>query len=73
MLIGRIPQVIESYLENSDLQIVDEVKKEIIDLYEEDFIKIDSTGLVGGIYDAISKNSRGSASRYIFFHLLDLI
>lgn len=65
MLIGGMPQAIESYLESNNLQVVDEVKREIIDLYKEDFIKIDGTGLAGDIYDAIPANLSSNASRYI--------
>lgn len=65
MLIGGMPQAIESYLESNNLQVVDEVKREIIDLYEEDFIKIDGTGLAGDIYDAMPANLSSNASRYI--------
>lgn len=65
MLIGGMPQAIESYLESNNLQVVDEVKREIIDLYEEDFIKIDGTGLAGDIYDAIPANLSSNASIYI--------
>ena len=65
MLIGGMPQAIETYLEQNNLQIVDEVKREIIDLYEEDFVKIDGTGLAGDIYDAIPANLSSNASRYI--------
>lgn len=65
MLIGGMPQAIESYLESNNLQVVDEVKRKIIDLYEEDFIKIDGTGLAGDIYDAIPANLSSNASRYI--------
>lgn len=45
--------------------MVDESKREIVDLYEEDFVKIDGTGLAGDIYDAIPANLSGNASRYI--------
>lgn len=65
MLIGGMPQAIESYLESNNLQVVDEVKREIIDLYEEDFVKIDGTGLAGDIYDAIPANLSSNASRYV--------
>lgn len=65
MLIGGMPQAIETYLEQNNLQAVDEVKREIVDLYEEDFIKIDGTGLAGDIYDAIPANLSGNASRYV--------
>ena len=65
MLIGGMPQAIEAYIEQNNLQVVDEVKREIVDLYEEDFIKIDGTGLAGDIYDAIPANLSGNASRYV--------
>lgn len=66
MLVGGMPQAVEAYIEKNNLQEVDEVKREIVDLYEEDFIKIDGTGLAGDIYDAIPANLTGNASRYLF-------
>lgn len=65
MLIGGMPQAVETYLEQNNLQVVDEVKREIVDLYEEDFTQIDGTGLAGDIYDAIPANLSGNASRYV--------
>ncbi len=65
MLIGGMPQAVETYLEQNNLQAVDETKREIVDLYEEDFTKIDSTGLAGDIYDAIPASLSGNASRYV--------
>lgn len=65
MLIGGMPQAIETYKEKNNLQLVDETKREIIELYEEDFVKIDGTGLAGDIYNAITANLSGNASRYI--------
>ena len=65
MLIGGMPQAVEAYLEHDNLQVVDEVKREIVDLYEEDFTKIDGTGLAGDIYDAIPASLSGNASRYV--------
>ena len=65
MLIGGMPQAVETYVEQNNLQEVDEVKREIVDLYEEDFTKIDGTGLAGDIYDAIPANLSSNASRYV--------
>lgn len=65
MLVGGMPQSIETYIEKNNLQLVDETKREIVDLYEEDFVKIDGTGLAGDIYDAIPANLSGNASKYI--------
>ena len=65
MLVGGMPQAVACYLEKNNLQLVDEAKRAIIDLYEEDFIKIDHTGLAGDIFDAIPANLSSNASRYI--------
>lgn len=65
MLVGGMPQAVETYIEHNNLQVVDEIKREIIDLYEEDFKKIDGTGLAGDIYDAIPANLSSNASRYV--------
>ena len=65
MLIGGMPQAVEAYMKHNNLQVVDEIKREIIGLYEEDFNKIDDAGLAGDIYDAIPADLSGNASRYI--------
>ena len=41
MLVGGMPQAVETYIEHNNLQVVDEIKREIIDLYEEDFTKME--------------------------------
>ncbi len=65
MLVGGMPQAVETYLADNNLQAVDEAKREIVDLYEEDFTKIDGTGLAGDVYDAIPASLSGNASRYV--------
>lgn len=71
MLIGGMPQAVEAYIEQNNLQVVDEVKREIIDLYEEDFIKIDGTGLAGDIFDSIPASLSSNASRYVLSNARD--
>ena len=66
MLVGGMPQAVETYLRKNNLQLVDETKRGIIDLYEEDFFKMDDTGLAGDIYDSITASLTSNASRYIF-------
>ena len=65
MLIGGMPQAVETYIEQNNLQVVDEIKRDIVDLYEEDFTKIDNSGLAGDIYDSIPANLSSNASRYV--------
>jgi len=63
MLIGGMPQAILEYLASNNMEKVDRVKRDIIDLYEKDFYKIDSKGKISALYDAIpnelSKHSKG--------------
>ncbi len=65
MLVGGMPQAVEAYIEKNNLQEVDEVKRTIIDLYEEDFFKIDTTGLASDIFDSIPASLSSNSSRYI--------
>lgn len=64
MLVGGMPQAVETYLLTNNLQEVDRVKRDIINLYEEDFYKIDSTGMLAMLYDAIPAQLEKTASRY---------
>ena len=65
MLIGGMPQAVDTYLRENNLQAVDETKRRIIDLYEEDFFKIDGSGRAGEIYDSIPASLTGNATRYL--------
>lgn len=66
MLVGGMPQAVQSYLESNNLEIVDQVKKDIVNLYEDDFYKIDKKGKISSIYDAIpSQLNKHSASYQI--------
>ena len=38
MLVGGMPQAVNAYLKYNNLQMVDKVKREIIELYDSDFI-----------------------------------
>ncbi len=65
ILVGGMPQAVEAYLAKNNLQAVDKVKREIIELYEEDLIKVDPSGLASDIFDAIPANLSKNAARYI--------
>ena len=43
----------EAYVEGRTFTEIDEVKREIINLYKDDFFKIDGTGLIGRMYDSV--------------------
>lgn len=64
MLVGGMPQAVETYLETLNLMEVDKKKREIIELYLDDFQKIDPTGKAERLFKAIPSQLSGNASRY---------
>lgn len=64
MLVGGMPQAVNAYIETNNLGIVDQVKRNILELYEDDFRKIDSSGRAGMLFDAIPAELNKNASRY---------
>lgn len=64
MLIGGMPQAVSTYLNTNNLSEVDQTKREIIDLYSDDFRKIDPSGKVSRLFRAIPSELSKNASRY---------
>ena len=53
MAVGGMPQAVAAYVEGKNFTEIDEVKREIINLYKNDFFKIDGTGLIGRMYESV--------------------
>lgn len=64
MLVGGMPQAVEAYIETNNFRKVDEVKRDILKLYEDDFKKIDTSGRISMLFDAIPAQLNTNASRY---------
>ena len=64
MLVGGMPQAVSEFLESNNLEEVDRVKRNIINLYEDDFHKIDPSGRLSALFDAIPAQLNSNASRY---------
>lgn len=64
MLVGGMPQAVSEYIASNNLSAVDSVKREIIDLYADDFRKIDPTGKATRMFYAIPGQLSKNASRY---------
>lgn len=64
MLIGGMPQAVNEYIQTNNFRKVDEIKRDILSLYEDDFKKIDSTGRIAMLFDAIPAQLNRNASRY---------
>lgn len=64
MLVGGMPQAVNEYLETNNFRKVDAIKRDILKLYEDDFKKIDTTGRISMLFDAIPAQLNTNASRY---------
>ena len=64
MLVGGMPQAVATYLETLNLYEVDMKKREIIDLYLDDFEKIDSTGRIKHLFKSIPSQLTGNSSGF---------
>lgn len=64
MLVGGMPQAVETYLDTNNLTEVDAKKREIIELYLDDFEKIDPTGKAARLFKSIPAQLSKNASRF---------
>ena len=64
VLVGGMPQAVNDYLDTQNLSIVDQRKRSILDLYDEDFYELDSSGQTSDLFHAIPAQLNSNASRY---------
>lgn len=64
MLVGGMPKAVSTYIETNNMRLVDEEKRDILRLYESDFMKIDSTGKAAMLFKSIPSQLEKNASRY---------
>ena len=64
MLVGGMPQAVSKYIETNNLGAVDAIKREILELYADDFRKIDPTGKATKMFYAIPGQLNSNATRY---------
>lgn len=71
MLVGGMPQAVSVYIETNNFTAVDQAKRDIIALYEEDFGKIDNSGKSKALYDAIPAQLSRNVMRYQVGNVMD--
>ena len=71
MLVGGMPQAVNEYITTNNFRKVDLIKRDILNLYEDDFQKIDPTGRAALLFDAIPAQLNKNASRYQISSVLD--
>lgn len=70
MAVGGMPQAVDCYVQNKNFEEIDMVKRRIIDLYEEDFKKIDSTGRISRLFDSIPSQLMTGKKRFVISNAL---
>ena len=64
MLVGGMPQAVNTYLDTNNLKKVDAAKRKIIKLYADDFRKIDPAGRITRLFLSIPAQLSNKESRY---------
>ena len=70
MLVGGMPQAVNEYIRTYNFKMVDRVKRDILNLYKDDFMKIDPSGRASMLFDAIPSQLNTNASRYQISNVL---
>ena len=65
MAVGGMPQAVQAYVDGKNFSFIDKVKRGIIDLYIDDFKKIDASGLIGMMYKSIPSQLATKKRRYV--------
>lgn len=64
MLVGGMPQAVNEYIDTNNLSLVDLVKRDIIQLYRDDFMKLDESGRLEHMFMEIPAQLNQNTNRY---------
>ena len=64
MAVGGMPQAVEAYIIGDNFAVIDQIKRQIIDLYESDFKKIDPSGRVSAMFHSIPAQLAKNTKKY---------
>ena len=70
MLVGGMPQAVNTYLETNNFSMVDLAKRGIIRIYQDDFQKLDPTGRLETLFMEIPSQLSQTSNRYRPFSVL---
>ena len=71
MLVGGMPQAVNAYLDKNDFAAVDAVKRNILELYIDDFRKIDPSGRASRLFLSIPSELSSNSMRYKVGSVID--
>ena len=64
MAVGGMPQAVEAYIRGDNFGVIDQIKRQIIDLYESDFKKIDPSGRMSAMFHSIPAQLSKDTKKY---------
>ena len=64
MAVGGMPQAVEAYIRGDNFGVIDQIKRQIIDLYESDFKKIDPSGRMSAMFHSIPAQLAKNTKKY---------
>ena len=64
MAVGGMPQAVEAYVDGKNFSMIDQIKRQIIRLYEDDFKRLDPSGKLSAIYHSIPAQLSRDMKRY---------
>ena len=70
MLVGGMPQAVDTYIDTNNFSLVDQTKRGIIKVYKEDFQKLDETGRLETLFMEIPSQLSQPTNRYKAFSVL---
>lgn len=71
MAVGGMPQAVASYVNGGSFEEIDRIKREIIELYKDDFRKIDSSGRISQMFESIPGQLSAEKKRYVISNALN--
>ena len=70
MAVGGMPQAVEGYINKLSFQKIDVIKQQIIELYKDDFRKIDPSGRISLLYNSIPAQLSNNKNRFVMTNAL---
>ena len=71
MAVGGMPQVVDAYVTGKNFEEIEFVKQGILNLYEDDFMKIDNSGRISKLYASIPSSLALNKKRFVVSNALE--
>ena len=65
LAVGGMPQAVEAYVQGKNFTLIDSIKREIIDLYKDDLMKIDPSGYTSALFESVPSQLALKKKRFV--------